>query len=233
MPDRKHTWWSGPGTGVRLQALSDEPAVIADSMERFVIHHAVARQIGVGVPAHAEADRSLRRTFFLLGEALRRDSRSLSDRRDIADYLFVTCRDFALVAISILRERGIPARLRAGFASCFTRGVWEHHYVCEYQANGEWALLDAQLGPIARTGLRIPFNIAAVPASGFRPAAAIWRAVRAGEVNAATCGLPNAGIAGEWWIASSVIRDAAALAGIECLPRTSGAWPTPFGLLAA
>ena len=42
--------------------------------------------------------------------------------------------------------------------------------------------------------------------------------MRAGELNAATCGLPYAGIAGEWWIASSVLRDAAALTGIECLP---------------
>jgi hypothetical protein len=37
-------------------------------------------------------------------------------------------------------------------------------------------------------------------------------------VDAARCGLPGAGISGPWWLATSVLRDAAALAGVEALP---------------
>jgi hypothetical protein len=219
MPDRQHTYWSIPeAQRDRLGELPAEVASIADGLEQFVIHHAVARQIGVAVPANAEADRSLRRVSLLLAAAVRRDNRPLSEHREISNYLFVTCRDFAMLAISALREQGVPARLRAGFAGYFNAGIWEDHYLCEHRASGSWAFFDAQLGPISRTGFRIPFDIADVPSSGFRTAASTWRAVRAGELDAATCGLPYAGIAGEWWIASSVLRDAAALAGIECLP---------------
>jgi hypothetical protein len=177
-----------------------------------------ARQIGVAVPAHAEEDRSLRRTSLLLAEAVRRDGRPLSEHREISNYLFVTCRDFAMLAVSALRERGIPARLRAGFAGYFNPGIWEDHYLCEHCAGGSWTFLDAQLGPISRNGFRIQFDIANVPDSSFRTTASTWRAVRAGTLDAATCGLPYAGITGKWWIASSVLRDAAALTGIECLP---------------
>ena len=218
-PDARHTAWSDPGPHrARLGELPAVPAAIADALEEFVIHHAVARQLGFGVPEEAEADRSLRRVSLLLDALLRRDDRHLSIHRALPNYLYVTCRDFALLAIAALRERGVPARLRAGFANYFGRGTWEDHYICEYRDGTAWAVLDAQLGPRARQGLGIGFDIAHVPADGWRPAAAVWRAVRAGAMDPALCGYASAGIAGEWWIASSVLRDAAALSGTECLP---------------
>lgn len=218
-PDAVHSAWSDPEAySASLTDLPATPRGLADGLEEFVIHHAVARQLGFGVPARAEGDRSLRRASLLLREALRRDGRPLSEHRAIGDYLYVTCRDFALLAISALRQQGVPARLRAGFASYFTPGQWEDHYVCEYRAGPGWTILDAQLGPRAREGFRIPFDVADVPSSGWRSAASVWRAVRAGEIDPGLCGLRAAGIAGEWWIASSVLRDAASLAGTECLP---------------
>lgn len=217
--DRRHTPWSDPEAHrLRLRELPAAPAAIADGLEEFVIHHAVARQLGFGVPLAAEQDRGLRRAARLLDAVVRRDSRPLTEHRALADYLYVTCRDFALLAASALRERGVPARLRAGFASYFKPGHWEDHWVCEHHAGNAWAVLDAQLGPRARAGLRIAFDIAAVPDSGWRSAASSWRAVRAGALDPDLCGLSHAGIAGEWWIASAVLRDAAALAGIEALP---------------
>jgi len=217
--DRQQTEWSDPGAYLaQLKELPSEPAALADAIEEFVIQHAVARQIGFPVPAAAESDRSLRRASLLLDTLIQRDPRPLTIHRDLPDYLYVTCRDFALLAISALRAHGIPARLRAGFASYFKAGYWEDHYVCEYQRDGRWTMLDAQLGRRAREGMRITFDIANVPSSSFRSAASVWHAVRRGEIDAATCGLTYANIVGEWWIASSVIRDAATLAGIECLP---------------
>jgi hypothetical protein len=217
--DGQHTCWSDPGAHrPRLKELPSQPAAIADSLEEFVIHHAVARQIGFGVPTIAEGDRILRRASLLLEQVVHRDPRPLSEHRAIADYLYVTCRDFALLAVSALREQGVPARLRAGFASYFNPGYWEDHYVCEHHSDGEWVILDAQLGPRARAGFRITFDVADVPASGWQSASSIWRSVRSGELDPNICGLSSAGIAGEWWIAASVLRDAAALTGTECLP---------------
>lgn len=219
LADSQQTEWSDPGAHhARLSELPPDPAAIADALEEFMIHHAVARQIGFPVPAYAEDDRSLRYSARLLDALIQRDARPLSIHRDLPDYLYVTCRDFDLLAITTLRAQGIPARLRAGFASYFNKGYWEDHYICEYQRDGESRALDAQLGRRAREGMRVTFDIANVPASGWRSAASIWHAVRRGEIDAAACGLTYADIKGEWWIASSVIRDAATLAGIECLP---------------
>lgn len=219
MADRLHTVWSAPGDHrVRLSDLPIEPERLADALEEFVIHHAVARQLGFEVPERAETHRGLRRVALLLDEAMARDPRPLSDHRDLPDYLYVTCRDFAMLAVSTFREAGIPARLRAGFASYFSPGRWEDHYVCEYRDGEDWAVLDAQLGRRARTGMGIRFDVGHVPDTAWLPAGAVWRAVRSGTMDAATCGLSGAGIAGEWWIAGSVLRDAASLAGRECLP---------------
>lgn len=219
MSDAAHTPWSDPGEHrAALHVLPSMPVALADALEEFVIHHAVARGLGYGVPPAAEGDRDLRAATALLGITLGRDSRPLTEHRALPDYLYGTCHDFALLAASTLRERGVPARLRVGFASYFRSGRWEDHWVCEHQVGGTWAVLDAQLGHRAREGLRIGFDIADVPATGWRPAAAIWRAIRSGEMDAASCGVSHAGISGTWFAAASVLRDAAALAGIETLP---------------
>jgi len=201
-----------------LRELPVEAAALPDVLEGFVIHHAIARALSYGVPAAAEKDRNLRFVSRLLGEAVQRDPRPLTQRRALADYLYGTCHDFALLATGALREHGVPARLRVGYASYLRAGRWEDHWICERWIGTKWAVLDAQLGPRARAGLRISFDIAEVPRNAWRSAASIWRGVRAGEIDPATCGVSFAGISGAWFVAASVLRDAASLAGIECLP---------------
>jgi hypothetical protein len=217
--DSLHTPWSAPGAWqARLRELPDDPAAIPDALENFLIHHAIARAMGFGVPTEAEPDRNLRSVARLLEAVVRRDARPLSQHRALANYLYGTCHDFALLATAALRERGVPARLRVGCAGYFVPGRWEDHWVCEYARDGGWAVLDAQLGPRARAGLKIGFPVDDVPPSLWRSAASIWRAIRRGEVDPLSCGVRFAGIEGAWFVASAVLRDAAALSGIECLP---------------
>ena len=217
--DARHTPWSDPGAHkARLRELPAGGIALADALEEFVIHHAVARFLGFGVPEAAEGDRDLRKACRLLDAALGRDGRPLSAHRDLADYLYVTCRDFALLAASVLRENGVPARLRVGFAGYFNAGKWEDHWICQHWTGERWAALDAQLGRRARTGMGLTFDVADVPDTGWRSAPSIWRGIRAGAIDPEACGLSYAGLTGPWFVASSVLRDAAALAGIETLP---------------
>jgi hypothetical protein len=217
--DHQHTRWSDPGPHrARLSELPATPTALADALEKFVIHHAIARSLGFGVPKHAETDRDLRQASHLLGEAVQRDARPLTQHRVLADYLYGTCHDFALLAVSALRERGIAARLRVGFASYFRAGRWEDHWVCEHRCSGRWAILDAQLGARARAGLQIAFDVADVPSTRWRSAASAWQALRSGELDPSMCGVSFAGITGDWFVAASVMRDVAALARIETLP---------------
>lgn len=217
--DAGHTPWSDPGAQrAFLRTLPADPALLPDALERFVVHHVIAPMIGHPVPAHAEGDRGLRFAERLLAAQHARDPRPLTEKRPIQNYLYGTCHDFALLAIAALREAGIPARLRVGFAGYFDAGRWQDHWVCEYWTGDRWALMDGQLGPIAREGIGIRFDVADMPAGAWISAAQAWRAIRAGALDAALCGYPHADLVGEWFVAAALMRDAAALAGIETLP---------------
>ena len=214
-----HTAWSAPNAFAKqLSSLPSSAVELADALEEFLIHHAAARALGFGVPAYAEVDRGLRSVSRLLEVALSRDARSLSQHRDLANYLYVTCHDFALLAASVFRSGGTEARLRVGFVDYLRAGRWEDHWLCEYRVGGRWRLLDAQLGRRAREGHSIEFDVSDVPRSRFRSGPEMWQAVRKGEVDPESCGVSFAGISGEWFIASNVLKDFAALAAVEVLP---------------
>ena len=51
-----------------------------------------------------------------------------------------------------------------------------------------------------------------MPVTPWRSAPSIWRAIRAGTIDENICGVS---IHGRWFVSSAVLRDAAALAGIE------------------
>ncbi len=214
-----HTPWSDPGLyRDRLAVLPTEPLALADALENFLIHHAAARFLKFGVPDYAETDRGLRTIQRLLGTAFERDDRPLSEQRALSAYLYGTCHDFVLIAASVFRSNGIEARLRVGFVNYFRPDRWEDHWLCEYRHDGEWRLLDAQLGLRAREGHGITFDVTDVPRDRFRSGPQLWREIRSGKIDAETCGLFYAGISGDWFPASNVLKDAAALAGIETLP---------------
>src|SRR5213076_3085377 len=98
-PDSLHTPWSDPGDlQARLRELPSHPIAIPDALENFVIHHAIARHMGLGVPEAAEPDRNLRTSRRILGVLVDRDTRPLSIRLDISNYFYGTCHDFALLA---------------------------------------------------------------------------------------------------------------------------------------
>jgi hypothetical protein len=103
-----------------------------------------------------------------------------------------------------LRERDIPARLRVGYANYFRKGYWEDHCVCEHGTGARWVRLDAQLGPRARSGLGISFDIAEVPQTPWRSAASIWGDIRSDRIDPSTCGVSCAGISGAWFVAAVV-----------------------------
>ncbi|MEO1192223.1 MAG: transglutaminase domain-containing protein [Pseudomonadota bacterium] len=215
----EHSFWSDPkGYATALTDLPTTPDALPDALEEFLIHHAAARAMGFGVPDYAETDRSLRSVARLLHTAFGRDPRSLMQHRDLPHYLYGTCHDFSLIAASVLRSAGWEVRLRVGFVDYLKPGYWEDHWVCEYRAEGEWRLLDGQLGRRARDGFGIAFDPADVPRSGFLSGPEMWLALRSGEVDPDRCGVSFAGIAGAWFAGSNVLKDLAALTVVEVLP---------------
>ena len=122
-----------------------------------------------------------------------------------------TCRDFALMTCSALRERGVAARVRCGFASYFAANPFEDHWVCEYWRPDEsrWALADAQLDPLQREQLRVAFDPTDLPAGTFLNAGEAWARWRAGEAEDTAFGHGEA--RGAWFLRVNLMRDLFAL----------------------
>jgi len=122
-----------------------------------------------------------------------------------------TCRDFALMTCSALRERGVLARVRCGFATYFTANPFEDHWVCEHwrEDEGRWVLTDAQLDALQRDHLRVAFDPTDLPVRTFLNAGEAWTVWRAGEADAAAFGHGEA--RGPWFLRVNLMRDLFAL----------------------
>jgi len=72
------------------------------------------------------------------------------------------CRDFAVFLVSLLRHKGIPARMRVGFAAYLDpSGTYRYdHWITEYwdAAHEQWRLVDPQIDDIQRQHLKITAN---------------------------------------------------------------------------
>lgn len=81
----------------------------------------------------------------MLAELYRLDSRGLVYDRDVTNKIVVTCRFVSVLMNSILKSKGIPVRIRSGFAGYFDGienwQVWDH-WVNEYWNGERWILID-------------------------------------------------------------------------------------------
>jgi hypothetical protein len=121
-----------------------------------------------------------------------------------------TCRDFSLMACSFLRSKGVPSRIRCGFASYFG-DCWEDHWVCEFWdgAAQMWRLSDPQIDEVMRAALRIEFDSANIPRTSFLTAGEAWLDCRAGRSDPRRFGHGEA--TGFWFLEVNVVRDHYAL----------------------
>ncbi len=72
------------------------------------------------------------------------DSRGLVKDRKVENRLVLACREYAMLLASILKYRGIPARVRCGFATYLNPGSYTSHIICEVWNKNEnrWMLVD-------------------------------------------------------------------------------------------
>jgi hypothetical protein len=113
----------------------------------------------------------------MLAELYRRDSRGFVSDRTVEDKLIVTCRFVAILMASILKTRGIPARVRAGFAPYIRPDGMEDHWITQYWHAPEerWITIDADTSLESR-----PFDPFDMPLDTFCFGAKAWLSVREG-----------------------------------------------------
>ncbi|MDN3617404.1 transglutaminase-like domain-containing protein [Vibrio gallaecicus] len=135
------------------------------------------------------------------------------------------CRDFSLLVCSILRSKGVPARLRSGFATYLVQNHFEDHWVCEYWDKGKgWVAADAQLDDIHHQILKFEFDPCDVPSSNFIVAGQAWKLCRENLESADNFGFRD--FKGLPFIKGSLIRDLYALSKFEM-----HTWDTGWGIL--
>jgi hypothetical protein len=190
---------------------------------------------GFSLPDERRDTVHLRRAERLLERIAAADGRPLDVARPAAGRIAANCRQFTVLSLTMLRARGTPARARCGFGAYFGGGYFgggffEDHWVCEVwdAARRRWVLADAQLDAVQRDRFGIRFDVLDVPRDQFLTAGEAWRRYRAGQADPARFGLSVVGESGDWWIAGNLMRDAAALCGLELLPWDCwGVMPRP------
>ena len=149
VPDahRKYSAYTDPGEYRYL--FDDLPESLAELCGRIktqLIHPFDAGKFAGELPeGRTFEDREYPTVALMLGELLKRDGRGLTASRAPRDRLMVACVHHSMLLASILRHRGIPVRIRAGFATYIggENDLRITHVVCEVWDEGreKWILV--------------------------------------------------------------------------------------------
>jgi hypothetical protein len=215
---RLQTKMSDPGAYAAVIAdLPADIAGLATTAQGLILHEHWAPAYGQTLSDERRAEVHLRSLAAMLGQILVHDDAPLTQPRRLEDRLIGNCRDFTLFTVAALRVQSVPARARCGFGTYFEPGKGVDHWVAEYwsAADARWVMVDAQIDAFQAERLRPDFDLLDVPPNRFLTGGAAWRACRAGEADPETFGIMH--MHGLGFIAGDLVRDAAALAGVEMM----------------
>ncbi|MBT0992861.1 transglutaminase-like domain-containing protein [Cellulomonas sp. DKR-3] len=133
------------------------------------------------------------------------------------------CRDHTLLALAVLREHGVPARSRVGFARYLTDGYHVDHVVVEHWDGARWVLWDPELpaafGAAPFAGPTFDVRDMTTGLDGaFTTAAQAWTAHRRDGLDLDAYGVwPGLGIGGREFVRTYVVGELAHRRGDELL----------------
>ena len=212
-----------------LDPLSNDVSRLSRIIQGLAIYDVVARDFyDFKPPEDRLGEIHLRPIAQRLARVVELDDRPLDVVREPERRVLQRCNSFALMLVTMLRAKGVPARSRGGFAAYFNPPNFEDHWVCEYWNGQErrWCLADPQIDEVWRRRLDIRFDTLDLPHTQFLTASEAWRRCRSGE--AERFGISFAGLRGLWFVAGGLIRDIAALNKMEMAPwDVWGAQPGP------
>lgn len=211
-----------------LDVLPGGVADLAAIVPGLLLHEHWATTHGEELTEERRGETHIRPVRAMLDRALALAAGPLDRQRPVPHRVVGTCRNFSVLAVALLRRQRIPARARCGFATYFTPECIVDHWVAEYwnAGDGRWIMVDTQLDELQRSHLHLDFDPLDVPRHRFLVAGEAWRRCRAGEADPAMFGIFD--MRGFWFIAGNLVRDLAALNGMEMLPWDDwGAMPTP------
>ncbi len=207
----RHSSYSDPGTHAPL--LAALPADIGDitAAVRNVIVHYRASELPFSAERLAEIDS--RWTSRLLAVDQSRHPQPLAVARAEDQRVVGCCRDFTLLTVAALREHGVPARSRIGFAGYLHGGFHYDHVIVEHWTGDRWHSTDAQLNPethLTIDSTDVPRAVSGGEDQVFASAAQVWLAGRRGDADLDTYGVdPGLPFRGSWFVGNYVISELA------------------------
>ncbi|HWA45595.1 MAG TPA: transglutaminase domain-containing protein [Hypericibacter adhaerens] len=214
-----HNAMSDPaGHAAAIAALPSDIGSLNGIIQGLLVHSDWLAAYGLDESLLHTASRTTLPVADRLSDIFARDAQPLDVRRPPARRAMGTCRDFALLLCAVLRSKGMPARLRCGFAAYFGDD-WEDHWVCEYwdRRSGLWRLSDPQIDDLLKDRYRIGFDPADVPRRSFVTAGQAWMDCRQGKADPDRFG--HGEVTGPWFMKVNLIRDHYVLNG-----RVTSAW---------
>jgi Transglutaminase-like superfamily len=201
-----HSAYSDPGRWAGLLDALPVDAQGLSAVSRNVIAH--YRANADELPEATRDEINLRWLEKILGADQGRSSQTLEVERPMSARVQGCCRDHTLFCIGALRQHGIPARSRVGFASYFEPD-WNHdHVVVEAWRDDRWVRFDPELAPGNMSF--DPLDMPVVPRAPFVTAAEAWEGHRAGRLDVETYGVgPGVPVRGEWFVGSYVVMELA------------------------
>lgn len=169
-----HTACSDPGPYADLVHALPAGVEAACAAARNVIGHFGAEFGDLGPPERDDVD--LRLLSRILEVDQRRHRLPLDVPRDPRTRVAGCCRDHALFVVGVLRERGIPARTRVGFADYLIHGRRVDHVIVEYLSAGRWIRVDPEIVQV--TVALNPADLSSGPEAPFQTAAEAWQTCR-------------------------------------------------------
>ena len=187
---RQHSPITDPGEYAYLyDNLPDGLHELIAIIQGQMIHRLAVQQFGVTLTRESRGEQSLRTMQQRLARMMELDPSPLTVERDPKEKQVGMCRDFAVFLVSLLRQKGIPARMRVGFAdysgkeSKFKGDHWITEYWNADQAR--WVLADPDVGgvPLGTIPVKDGCNLHDLQADkDFYVAGSAWKLAREGKV---------------------------------------------------
>ena len=198
---------------VAFAGLPDDAVGICRPVPNLVLQPADATAAGLSEERFAE--NQVRRADQLVATLLALEPAPLVNGRARERRVVGTCRHFAVLACALLRHRGIPARVRCGFATYFQPGQGLDHWITEYWhvPDGRWVRIDPEA-----LGLKVLERPEDLAVGEFLTGGEAWAGYRDGRLDAAVFGVHGTENWGPAEIRGNAIRDLAALNKVEMLP---------------
>ncbi|PIZ04941.1 MAG: hypothetical protein COY58_01360 [Gammaproteobacteria bacterium CG_4_10_14_0_8_um_filter_38_16] len=180
--------FSDPGIyNEKLSVFSKDIVILVEEVNALFLHYADEKLFSCQIDKNRYDELNLRYVDLIIKKILQKNIALLSQNRAIEDRILGVCRDTALLCCSILRSRGIPARLRSGFVSYFIPGLFLDGFCLEYfdEKSLRWKRVDTRTTSLHCDyhQIKIDFDLFDLPEDKFISSAKAWQLCRSGKAN--------------------------------------------------